>query len=77
MTAHRRFMDWVEPGAITITKPVLCSQCIHRHPGDGYLSCDAFTRIPVDILANRHDHRKPYPGDGGIRLEEWTLGAPI
>ncbi len=73
----RRLSDREEPGTVTITKSVLCSVCNHRTPSDGYPSCSAFERIPVDILTNCHDHRKPYLGDGGVRFEERTLGAPI
>jgi len=32
-------------------------------------SCEAFAVIPDDILFNRHDHSKPYPGDNGILFE--------
>ncbi len=69
MTAHDRFTDWGQPETVKVTKPVLCSICKHRTPGDGYPSCTAFDRIPVDILANRHDHREAYPSDGGVRFE--------
>ena len=32
--------------------------------------CVAFPdRIPDEILLNLHDHKQPYPGDGGIRFE--------
>ncbi|MGB9866725.1 MAG: hypothetical protein ACPLPR_02300 [Bacillota bacterium] len=32
--------------------------------------CDAFPQgIPDDIFFEYFDHRKPYPGDGGIRFE--------
>lgn len=33
-------------------------------------TCDAFPAgIPREILENRADHRKPYPGDRGIHFE--------
>ncbi len=44
--------------------------------------CKAFPNgIPQKILFNLHDHKKPYPGDGGIRFEpmennESTKGMP-
>lgn len=32
--------------------------------------CDAFPRgIPVAISLQERDHRKPYPGDRGVRFE--------
>jgi len=55
------------------------SQCRHcRHliePGPSHgITCAAFPApypdsIPDEIYENRHDHREPYPGDGGIRWE--------
>lgn len=60
-----------------MTQPVegLCRFCKHMHSDS--LSCDAFpARIPDEIrYANLetdtmpYDHRKPYPGDSGIRFE--------
>ena len=44
-----------------------CDGCRHRRPGT--LGCEAFDVIPAAILLGRHDHRTPYPGDGGIRYE--------
>jgi hypothetical protein len=33
--------------------------------------CRAFrVAIPDKILSNRHDHKRPFPGDHGIRFEE-------
>ena len=49
----------------------LCFECRHFAgvvPGVGW-SCTAFRRIPVPILVKSHDHRQPYPGDGGLRFE--------
>jgi antitoxin component HigA of HigAB toxin-antitoxin module len=49
-----------------------CSRCKHHivsKPGE-LPNCKAFpTQIPLSLLRNQHDHRKPYPGDHGIRFE--------
>jgi hypothetical protein len=45
----------------------ICYDCKHKGKG---LMCKAYPeRIPDAILEGRHDHRKPYKGDQGIRFE--------
>lgn len=47
---------------------VQCNECAHKVKGTA--TCKAFPdRIPDDILLGRHDHKKPYPGDHGVRFE--------
>jgi len=50
-----------------------CARCKHlsyESPKDYIGSkCAAFSRIPREILEGTHDHRLPFPGDGGIRFE--------
>lgn len=46
-----------------------CRFCAHWTKARGD-QCEVFPlRIPVEILTNRHDHRKPYEGDDGGRFE--------
>jgi hypothetical protein len=38
------------------------------------MRCSAFPEeIPREIAGNKHDHRKPFPGDRGIRFEPLKL----
>jgi hypothetical protein len=49
-----------------------CFKCIHLDRSRDFriLRCRAFAdEIPRRIQMNKHDHRKPYPGDHGIRFE--------
>ena len=51
-----------------------CANCKHLDPiprsGPFTFKCAAFPGgIPSEILEARHDHRKPFPGDHGIRFE--------
>lgn len=50
-----------------ITVAPLCAVC-DRFKGPGF-SCTAFDDIPVAILNNQVDHRKPFDGDNGLVFE--------
>lgn len=46
-----------------------CEDCIHIVDSRPGYYCEAFPKgIPDAILQGDHDHRKPYPGDNGIRF---------
>jgi hypothetical protein len=49
-----------------------CQYCKHLagcEPGRGW-TCSAFPDdVPDEVYYNRHDHRRPYPGDHGTRWE--------
>jgi len=49
-----------------------CRYCVHQRRGRG---CHAFPNgIPDEILGGDYDHRRPYPGDGGIQFEPSDAG---
>ena len=54
-------------------KPPICQSCQRYRPFDldhPIAFCEAFPKaIPDAILNNGFDHRKPFPGDNGIRFE--------
>ena len=58
------------PDRLTDNPGFRTSQCALCRHYNGDATCAAFPdRIPREILSNQHDHRQPYPGDGGIRFE--------
>lgn len=54
----------------------ICESCALLGPGpDGFAACDAFPDgIPDEIYIGGFDHRRPFPGDGGV-LYEMEEGA--
>ena len=58
-----------------MTNEPQCFDCVHLDHSNSFnpLRCRAILDgIPVPIKMNKHDHRKPYPGDHGIRFEPMT-----
>ena len=57
-------------------EPFLCVWCRRfRSTESPRPTCTAYPGgIPVEITANRADHRKPYPGDGGRRFDPRDTG---
>lgn len=52
---------------------VWCKHLSDESPADRIGSkCKAFPRIPHEILSGLHDHKFPFPGDGGILFESTT-----
>ena len=45
----------------------VCVYCAHLITDPEGRTCKAFPDgIPMEIWDGRNDHRKPYPGDGGV-----------
>jgi len=47
--------------------PIQCASC-KNYIDD--LKCNAYkNKIPEEIYTGKHDHKKPFPGDNGVRFE--------
>lgn len=57
----------------------MCWLCSHFHEGQPQpYTCAAFPEgIPKEILAGHYDHRKPLPGDEGLRFEPVMQAAAL
>jgi hypothetical protein len=69
-----------EPVEFPSERVPLCVACQWlRRPVRGRWACAAFPGgIPAPLLDASADHRKPYPGDQGIRFElDWGALVPL
>lgn len=58
---------------MTSTMAPICMGCTRYRRDRGRQVCGAFPDgIPQDILMSNVDHRKPYPGDNGLRFSPRT-----
>ena len=54
---------------VPLYSPV-CALCKHYQPDKGEgRTCAAFKDIPLEIWTGKNNHKKPFPGDHGIRFE--------
>ena len=54
------------------------AQCLNCRHYQGVQTCEAFPdEIPFEIYSGEVDHRKPYPGDGGIQFEPFDATVEI
>lgn len=57
----------IDPDGVTVSQ---CLLCIHYAGGPFGAVCKAFpSALPVEILGNEFDHRRPFVGDDGVRFE--------
>jgi hypothetical protein len=55
---------------VTTIAPPICIGCKHLQGDLRDPKCSAFpSGIPNEILLSKADHRKPFPGDGGVTFD--------
>jgi hypothetical protein len=66
---QERLSDWGRPDTLLKVTPTQCLACRHLRSRAAW-TCDAFPGgIAAPILLGKHDHREPFPGDGGVTWE--------
>ena len=58
-----------------IKPPPICAGCALRVGSLRVPKCEAFDRIPEDILTSRVDHREAFGSDAGITFEPASPAA--